>query len=64
MWRHIGHENGLVTEELASAVDKAQEAQAATETSSGGLANITSEIDADPLLEPAVLSAIVFMTAG
>ena len=61
MWRHICHENGLVTEELASAVDKFQEAQAATETSSGDLANITSEIDADPLLEPAVLSAIIFI---
>ena len=54
MWRHIGHENGLVTEELASAVDKSQ-------ASSGDLANITSEIDADPLLEPAVPSAIIFI---
>lgn len=61
VWKRVGRGNRLVTKESATAVDKAQEACAAAEASSGNATDVTSEIDANTLLEPAVLSAIVFI---
>jgi len=52
--------NRLVRKKSATAVDKAQKARAAAEANSGDSADVASQIDAHPLLEPAVLSAIIF----
>ncbi|KIM37617.1 hypothetical protein M413DRAFT_448409 [Hebeloma cylindrosporum] len=59
VWKRIGRGNRLVTTESAAAVDAAQQAEAAADTNSADSADIASPTDTDPILEAAVLSAIV-----
>jgi hypothetical protein len=57
VWKRIGRGYQLVTKDSATAVDKAHEARAAAEATGENTTNLTVE----PLLDPAILSAIIFI---
>jgi hypothetical protein len=61
VWKRIGRGYRLVTKDSATAVDKAHEARAAAEASGENSNNLSSDNNVEPLLEPAILSAIVFI---